>query len=144
MANYTGIGDMTAQEWEKLKEQKISLGLVFLLAVVLWKGYGWADNTFITRLQADERITSLQTSVEKTNKLLVQYISDESIRDAKERVRELETELYHLDVHEEQAGVTPKTELRRSQIDGELRIAKSYRDCLMRNGPNCKHLVNGG
>jgi len=144
MANYIGIGDMTAEEWSKLKDQKVSIGLVSIVAALLWQVYGWADTTFVTRLQADEKITSLQASVERTNQLLVQYIGDESIRDAKERVRELEVELYHLDVHMEAHGSTPKTELRRTQVNGELRVMKEYRDCLLRNGPNCKHLANGG
>ena len=135
-----------------LKDQRVTLGVVFALAVVLgYVGYLWADNThadLLTRAESAAETQELKSQIDENgrtaqqalsllqeqNKLLHAHVEDFAITMASQAVKDAKSEIR---VAESNPNITDR-ELR--FLQEELEHAEEYKACLVKRGSNCKHL----
>jgi type II secretory pathway pseudopilin PulG len=105
-----------------LKDQKISLAVLGLVATALVYAYAWADDKFAS-----------QSEVEQLKTLIIDHTEEFRINNASQIIRDLKT-----DIRIAKATNAPEVELRR--LDEQLHHAEQYKECLVLRRPNCKHL----
>ena len=124
-----------------LKDEKVSLGILGLIAFIMFRAYGWMDVEFIRRTQAQDATEAIQKSVDSMSQMLKGHISDYTIGEAVKEVEQLEGDLWYLKLTASYSGETEETVTLERELRERLRHAVSYRDCLLDNRPNCKHLT---
>ena len=135
----------TAMDWDILKKKHVSIGLLITLAMAGWwllgQSNAWHQATFVTRAEAAQSSEKISGQLDQNQRILTDHIAEFRIKNALDRVDDLEMKLYYLDRDEEERGVTGSSAERRRDYTNELGNAEAYRDCLLNNRPNCEHLA---
>jgi len=125
---------MPAIDWESVKNQKVSIGLVITVgAVTLWL-YGWLSDNFVTKAEAAQYHTELSKQVAGNTTILTEHIREFRLNSALSRVDSLDAKVYRM-----QHGPADPETLR--EVENQLANAILYRDCLLQARPNCETLA---
>ena len=115
-------GRIMEQTMGVLKNEKVSLAfLVSILSMAVY-AYAWASDNFVHQQEFDE-----------LKSLLITHTEEFRITDAAQIIRDLQ-------LQKQIAVATGKTPNEISHIDEELRQATAYKNCLIKQEPNCKHM----
>lgn len=132
-----------------LQEQKINMAIV----VAGLMAFSWMNTTFITKVDASDSlnemnrtvvvsIKAIESSVIRMEENQAQHVKEYRIEAAISECERIESDLWHLTLHEQQHGVSAETESLRRQLTESQRHAETYRNCLLNDLPNCKHLAS--
>ncbi len=105
-----------------LKSEKVPLTLIMLLGLTVWWVHGWAQEEFV----GSDDFTELK-------ELIIVHVADMQIVHASQLVRDKELALQISEGTGEPIASIEK-------LEGQITQAKTYRRCLIREEPNCKHL----
>lgn len=117
----TGWSRLMEQAMGAWGSQKVRLGFVAGVILLVWWVHGWAKEEFVTR----DEFSELRT-------IFVEYIDDSRIEDAKKYIRDKQLAL-------QLAEATNEPESHIATLKGQIKQAEKYRDCLINEEPNCKH-----
>jgi hypothetical protein len=123
-----------------VRNQKVSIGIIAGVLFLAWNSWQWAFETFSTKAEAAENVHKLESMLQSNNNLLQDHIDEYRIGEAIKDVESIEGDLWHLKMHESQAGETAETRALKAEMEKKLDHAIEYRNCLMNQRPNCKHL----
>lgn len=122
-------GKMMDQIVGAFRDEKISLGLLGIVAMLAWYSFAWANEKhedLVHKSQFEKEIGAL-------TKLMTEHTEEFRIVNASQLIRDLEVQL-------ELAEATGKSESEIIHIGEEIQEAKTYRRCLIDRKPNCQHL----
>lgn len=135
-----GISAMTEEVWGRLKDERISVGVLVGAVAFSFYAYGWATDNFVTTAKAATEMNKLTSQVGQIQQSVDEHIKEYRIGEAIKDVEDLEAQIYHVRLHEDSAGESPSTRARKAELNERLRKAMIYRDCLLNDRPNCQHL----
>lgn len=122
--------------WSEIKNQRVPIGLVVvLLAAVLW-ARDWQMGMFVTRAEAQEQYAEAQ----KQHAIFSGYALENRVRWAIFDADRYDQQLWELIRDEKATGETPASQQRIREVESRLKKAVAYRDCLLKNEPNCELL----
>lgn len=124
----------------KIKDEKVSIGVVIAVAVLAYYAHGWVFETFVTKANAQENVAGVQKTLDDVQHTLNSFVQNYEIREAKKNVETIEATMFHMQQHVAEHGNTPETEAKISSLQRRLDNAVKYRDCLLNDHPNCEHL----
>jgi len=123
-----------------LRSEKLSTGIAGLLLTIAVVGFTWADgehkaimDQIVPRDVYEREQEELKQQLATLTTAVTDYISDAKIVDASQLVRDKELTL-------QVAVAAGQTAENIEHIENEIEQAKRYRDCLISERPNCKHL----
>jgi hypothetical protein len=105
-----------------IKNEKVSSSVLVLLVAVAWWAHSWAEEEFVKKGEFSELQNSVSGGFESIE-----------INDAGQIIRDIKLEILI-------TKATSDDTTRLSDLDEELEHAKAYKQCLVKQEPNCQHL----
>ena len=105
-----------------LKNEKISSSVLVMIVLGAWYAYGWAGDTFVKKGDFDELKT-----------IMTDFVEDTQIVNASQLIRDRELTL-------QVAKAVGESGTQLTKHKNNVAAATAYRDCLIKEEPNCKHL----
>ena len=109
-----------------LRNEKLSGTVIVMFLITVWWIHGWAKEEFVDAADFQE-----------LKKIIVFHIDDMQIVNASQLIRDKELALQVCKATGKSTGqASPEME----RLKREIAQAKAYRQCLIDERPNCKHL----
>jgi hypothetical protein len=105
-----------------LRNEKISAGVLVALIGIAWWAYSWSEDRFVNQ----DEFSTLQRTVNEGFESI-------EINDAGQVIRDIKLEITIV-----KAAQGTQAEI--DHLNEELEHAKAYKECLVKQGPNCQHL----
>ena len=125
---------------QRVKDEKVSIGVVVAVLMLAYYAHGWVFETFVTKVSAADNVQSVQNTLNDVQKTLNTFVVSYEIREAKKTVEAIEAQIWHSQQHIREHGASPEVEAKLTGLERKLDMAVKYRDCLLADKPNCEHL----
>jgi uncharacterized protein YaiL (DUF2058 family) len=123
-----------------MKNEKVSTGVLGLLVMFAFYAYSWATDVHdtlassnVSRSEYQKDQQELRTQIADMADVLNAHVKDIQIVNASQLIRDKELAL-------QLAEAANATETQKSHLRQEIEDAKKYRECLIDQRPNCKHM----
>jgi hypothetical protein len=116
-----------------LKDEKISLSLLAAVCLLAWYSITWAGQTFVEMEEFEDHTEEVGEKLINLTSVLQTHVEEYRITEASRNIRELKRDIQIAEQLE-----SPEYEIEKMQE--QLVHAEEYKRCLIRRGPNCKHL----
>ena len=113
------------QVLSSLRDEKVSLGVLGAVFVLLFYAYAWANDEYAKQSDFDE-----------LKELIINHTEEFRINNASQIIRDLKTDIRIAEATRDPDA--PDVELKR--LREQLEHAEDYKRCLVERRPNCKHL----
>ena len=144
-------GEAPVIDWEFLRKKRITVATLVMFSAAAWYAIDasarWHVRTFVTIPTALAATQSVTMQIETNAELLRDqgdklddHITEFRLQNAIEKVDLFEERLYFLERDTNERGQTPDSDIRKKDLENDLKHAIEYRDCLLNERPNCEIL----
>ena len=133
------MGMPKSWDWEKIKQQRVTVPVVALLfgVLFLWQGVewftGWHFANFVSKAEASEITTAINNNTNAINDHITTY----EINEAEKAITGLQDKLFELAQWVEVNGATEISNQRQNELTRRLESWRRYLSCLVGEGLNC-------
>lgn len=114
---------------EAVKKEKISSGVLILVATLAVYAVGFADERYVKK----EDLTPVQEQIDRIEQVQAEHVEEFKIVSATNAISDIKRDI----VLAQATGASESDILR---LEDELEHKEEYKRCLVRQEPNCKHL----
>ncbi len=126
-------------DWNKLKETKVTLPLIAVVALVVL-GFkfnaitvDYLDDFFLSKAVAEEQYSVITTQVTETRTLVVTHINEYKLNENAKATRETADQLYMLELYVAANGTSDLTTNRQRDLANSISRLGRQRACIIRN-----------
>jgi len=123
-----------------MKNEKVSTGVLGLMLMMAWYAYSWATDVHDTlasenvpRAEYQKDQIELKKQISEVTDILTAHVKDIQIVNASQLIRDKELAL-------QLAEAANATDAQKAHLRQEIEEAKKYRECLIDQKPNCRHI----
>ena len=119
-----------------VKNEKVSASLGVVILLLAYYAMSWANEQhedLVSKDQYDRGQSELKVQMSELTSVVRTYIEDQKIVSASQLIRDKELAL-QVASHDDQQPLEVE------RLREEIEAAKRYRECLISQRPNCKHL----
>jgi len=126
-------------DWNKLKETKVTLPLIAVVALVVFGikfnaiTVDYLDDFFLSKAVAEEQYSVITEQVTETRTLVVTHINEYKLNENAKATRETTDQIYMLELYIAANGESDLTNTRKRDLSNSLARLGRVRACIIRN-----------
>jgi len=129
----------TPVDWAKLKETKVTLPVIAVVALVIFGvkfnaiTVDYLDDFFLSKAVAEEQYAVITEQVTETSTLVVTHINEYKLNENAKATRETADQVYMLELYIAANGDSDLTTTRKRDLTNALSRLGRQRACIIRN-----------
>ncbi len=126
-------------DWQKLKDTKVTLPAIAIIALVVvgFKINGWTvdyfGQFFLSKALAEEQYTVITEQVTETRTLIVTHLNEYKLNENAKSTANTADQLYNLELYVAANGASDLTTTRKRDLGNTLARLGRQRACIIRN-----------